>query len=139
MNIEEYASFFEHIKKETPLEEYKSFFVEDVYFKDPFHEFNGVEKIYNVFQNMFKQLDNPHFNILEIIENQNVSYIKWVFSYKFKNSKKLEIFEGVSRVQFNDKNKVISHVDYWDAGENIYEKLPVLSTFISFVKRKIRG
>ena len=46
-------------------------------------------------------------------------------------------FEGVSRMQINEEGKVISHIDYWDAAENVYEKIPLLGAVLRFIKRKI--
>lgn len=143
MNAITYASFFENITSNTSLNEYEIVLDADAKFKDPFHEVVGIEKIYDIFQEMYKKLDNPKFKIKEVIEQENIAYIRWDFEFKFKNTTKQESFEGISRIEFNeitDKNKkVISHIDYWDTAENLYEKIPILSSFIKFIKRKIKN
>lgn len=136
MNISKYCEFFETINETTPLSDYEVFFDENSKFKDPFHEVVGAEKIYLVFQKMYKNLDKPHFKVIEISESESYCYIRWIFNFYFKNSSKLESFEGVSRVVFIG-NKVESHIDYWDAAENLYEKLPLISSIIKFIKKKI--
>lgn len=138
MNALDYSSFFENIDINTPLSEYEKLFDKNAKFKDPFHEVEGVEKIYSIFQDMYLKLDNPKFKINEVVEQKNIAYIKWVFEFNFKNSSTIESFEGLSRIEFNEKKKVISHIDYWDASENLYEKIPILSFFIKLVKRKIK-
>lgn len=139
MNAQQYAYFFEHIDKDTHVDIYRKYFDEKATFKDPFHEVEGVEKIYNIFQKMYLNLDEPRFKIDEVVEQQNVAYIKWKFFFTFKNEKEYHSFVGVSRVVFNESSKVISHEDYWDASENIYEKLPLVKHIIKFVKNKIRA
>jgi len=143
MNALDYASFFENITKETSINEYEKVLDANVKFKDPFHEVQGLEKFYDIFQDMYKKLDNPKFKIIEVIEQKNISYIKWDFQFQFKNSQKIESFEGISRIEFDDKinknSKVISHIDYWDTAENLYEKIPILSSFMKFIKRKINS
>ena len=139
MNALDYASFFENIKASTALSEYRDLIDENAKFKDPFHEVEGVENIYNIFQNMYLKLDNPKFKIIEVVEQKNIAYIKWNFQFKFKESQEEDSFEGVSRVEFAANKKMISHVDYWDASENLYEKIPVLSSLIRLVKRKIKS
>jgi hypothetical protein len=139
MNAKEYASFFENINKDTSIIEYKKVFSLKVQFKDPFHNVNGVDKLYKIFEDMYIKLDNPYFKVTEIIEQNNIAYLKWNFYFSFKNEIKLESFEGVSRVEFNTEDKVISHIDYWDSSSNLYEKIPILSFFMKFLKKKINS
>ncbi|QKF82968.1 nuclear transport factor 2 family protein [Halarcobacter ebronensis] len=139
MIAKNYADFFETLNENISIVEYKKYFDEGTLFKDPFHEVKGVGNIYNIFMKMYKNLDNPKFKIEEIVENDTTSYIKWIFYFSFKGEEKRESFSGVSRVYFNDKKMVISHEDFWDAAENIYEKIPLLKYFIKLVKIKIKN
>lgn len=134
-----YARFFENIDKNTPRKEYEKIFEKNVRFKDPFHDIKGVHKLYKIFEDMYIKLDNPNFKITEIIEQNNIAYLKWNFHFSFKNNNKDESFEGVSRVEFNKENKVISHIDYWDSSSNLYEKIPILAFFMRFIKSKINS
>ena len=136
MLAENYASFFENINKNTSIKDYERFFDENSYFKDPFHEVRGVEKIYGVFQKMYENLDEPKFKVLDIAQNKEVFYIEWEFNFYFKNDKEKQSFIGLSKV-IHDEKKVMSHIDFWDAAENLYEKLPIISNIIRFVKKKI--
>lgn len=137
INAQNYASFFENIDSKTPLEDYRQFFDERIDFKDPFHHVIGVEKTYDIFQKMYVNLDNPRFKILEIISQRNISYMKWEFSFSFKNDSKKQMFYGTSRIVFNLEGKALIHEDYWDAAENIYEKIPIVSSFVKYVKKRI--
>jgi limonene-1,2-epoxide hydrolase len=139
MKIEEYASFFENIKEDTKKQEYEKYFSEEVNFKDPFHQIKGIENIYNIFQNMFQNLDNTKFDVTEIVSNKKIAYLKWDFTFSFKNKKEINRFTGVSRVVFDENNKVLIHEDYWDAAHNIYEKFPILSSLLKFAKSKIQN
>ena len=139
MKTRNYVSFFENIKQETTIEEYKKIFDVNAKFKDPFNQVEGLVEIYDIFQDMYIKLDNPRFKVIEVVEQENVAYLKWIFEFNFKNDSVQNSFEGVSRVEFNDKQMAISHVDYWDSAENLYEKIPVLSFFIKLIKRKIKS
>ncbi len=138
-NARLYARFFENINRTTPIEEYEKVFEKDVRFKDPFHDIENLEKLYKIFKDMYVKLDNPSFKVTEIIEQNNIAYLKWNFHFLFKGTNKDESFEGVSRVEFNKENKVISHIDYWDSSSNLYEKIPILSFFMRFIKSKINS
>ncbi len=48
--------------------------------------------------------------------------------------------DGVSLITFRGaEGKVISHRDYFDMGEFIYERVPILSSVIGFIKNKMSG
>lgn len=134
----DYANFFETINKDTKLDSYKNYFHEKSRFKDPFNDVVGVDNIYNIFVSMYKQVDNPSFKILENISSNEISYIKWEFTFNFKNSTKKEMFIGVSRVEFDENNKVLFHEDFWDTSENLYEKIPILSSIMKFIKKRLQ-
>jgi len=137
--IQNYAQFFENITQNTPLNEYEKIFHKNAKFKDPFNDVRGLEKVYDIFQDMYVKLDKPRFKVIETIEQNNIAYIKWIFEFNFKNDSKENSFEGVSRIEFDDNALAISHIDYWDSGENLYEKIPILSFFIKLIKRKIQS
>jgi len=138
-NSQNYALFFEKIDKNTSIEEYRVIFDDDIYFKDPFHEVKGIDNLYSIFEQMYIKLEDPSFKVAEIIEQNDIAYLKWSFYFSFKGRNKKEFFEGVSRVEFDKKGKVISHIDYWDSASNLYEKIPFLSFFIRFIKNKINS
>ncbi|KAB7884955.1 nuclear transport factor 2 family protein [Poseidonibacter ostreae] len=139
MNAFTYAAFFEEIDKNTSIEVYRKIFDKNVQFKDPFHDIVGVDKLYKIFEDMYIKLDNPSFKVTEIVEQNNIAYLKWSFHFSFKGSNKDESFVGVSRVEFNKEGRVISHIDYWDSASNLYEKIPILSFFMKFIKSKINS
>lgn len=132
---ETYCHFFENLSRDTPLTEYYKIFDVNVYFKDPIHEFYNLSKLYNLFQEMFNSFERPQFRVINALSDKNTLFLKWRFSYQQDNQ---EItFIGMSHVIFNQEGKAISHIDYWDAGENIYEKLPILGNLIRFIKEKM--
>ena len=138
-NAKIYAQFFENIDKNTSIKEYEKIFDNKVRFKDPFHVIIGINKLYKIFEDMYIKLDNPSFKVTEIVEQNNIAYLKWNFYFSFKGNNKDESFEGVSRVEFNEENKVVSHIDYWDCASNLYEKIPILSFFMKVIKNKINN
>lgn len=137
--IQNYALFFENLNKDISIEEYKKIFSDDVYFEDPFQKTKGIEAIYKIFDHMYKTVEEPRFIVKEIIQKDNIAYLQWNFIFKYKNSRNIESFTGVSRVELNSENKVMSHIDYWDSASNIYEKIPFLNSVLRFIKNKIKA
>lgn len=134
-----YADFFESLCEATPIEAYRERFDENIYFEDPFQKVTGLAKVYAIFQHMFKTLHKPRFIVDEIISDKGSAYLRWTFSYQRSHKHPIEKFTGVSRVQLLENGKVLSHVDYWDAGENVYEKVPLLGSLLRLIKKKIRA
>ncbi|CAA6823466.1 MAG: Unknown protein [uncultured Sulfurovum sp.] len=137
MTQEKISHFFETLHKETTVESFKTIYDEKVSFKDPFNQVEEIQSVYKIFAHMYENLENPRFVITEYIGKENVAYVKWDFIFTFKGEKNENSFEGVSRLVMNDEDKVISHTDYWDAAEHIYERMPLIGSLLRFIKRKI--
>ncbi len=137
MNKETLVRFFEGLNEEVSLEAFGTIYDDTVIFKDPFNEVKGINAVYRIFQEMYQSLDDPRFMISECVENQDIVYVKWDFIFNFKNDTTEHRFTGVSRLEMNAEGKIVSHVDFWDAAENIYEKIPLLGSLLRFVKRRI--
>ncbi|ADG93285.1 conserved hypothetical protein [Arcobacter nitrofigilis DSM 7299] len=139
-HAQNYALFFENLNRDLDINDYRIIFSEDIYFEDPFQKINDLSSLIKIFNHMYETLEEPSFNVTEIITKENISYLRWIFKYKTsKISKEYELFMGVSRVEFSSKGKVVSHIDYWDSGVNIYEKVPVLKYIIKYIKNKLKA
>ena len=77
-NLKDFTIWFENLKKES-LEEIGLFYDEDVFFKDPFNELVGKDKLIKIFEHMFENLENPRFFILDTIENSDGAFLTWDF------------------------------------------------------------
>jgi len=134
-----YAKFYENLSKDSTKEDYGVFFDKHSEFEDPFQKLKGLDAIHNIFVDMYKKLHNPHFIIDEVVSDGEVAYIRWDFKYALSSKAKEESFRGLTRVTFTASAKVKTHIDYWDAGKNVYEKIPVLGFFIRLIKRKLHA
>ena len=132
-SLNSYIVFFEQMKRED-LVRLPEFFADQARFKDPFNDVTGIEQINKVFHHMFEVLDTPKFIIDEAVLESDVAYIKWNFTGA-SNAKQLKLV-GLSRVVFNDRGLVSEHVDYWDASEQFYMKLPVIGSILRFIRNK---
>lgn len=134
-----YAEFYEKLSPDMSREDYTVFFNSSSEFQDPFQKAKGLDAIHNIFVDMYKTLYKPRFVVEEVINSDDVAYLRWEFFYARSSKLAEESFTGVSRVTFDKSAKVKSHIDYWDAAQNVYEKIPVLGSLIRFVKRRIHA
>ena len=69
---------------------------DDFMFVDPFNKIIGKENFREFLSKMFVKIRNPKFKILKVLEDKNLTLIKWNFQYQ--SSSKIINFDGVSEL-----------------------------------------
>lgn len=107
-------------------------------FKDPFNEVQGLAEIERIFRHMYVALDGPHFVITGQLVDGPQAFLTWEFRFRFKrfDTQTLQVVRGGSHIVFNDQGLVSWHRDYWDAAEELYEKLPVVGGLMRWLKKR---
>ena len=107
-------------------------------FKDPFNEVQGLAEIERIFQHMYVALNQPHFLVTGQVVDGAQAFLTWEFRFRFKrfDTTTLQAVRGASHVVFNEQGLVTMHRDYWDAAEELYEKLPVLGGVMRWLKKR---
>jgi steroid Delta-isomerase len=109
----------------------------DARFKDPFNEVQGVSAIQAIFAHMFVALKAPRFVVQDIICQGDQCFLSWDFIFRFKRfSTELQTVRGSSHLKLNAQGQITEHRDYWDAAEELYEKLPVVASLMRWLKRR---
>lgn len=112
----------------------------DAYFKDPFNEVRGLAAVQKVFQHMFDALEAPRFIVTARVVQGNDCFLVWDFRYFFKGRRGGEqVVRGTSHLQLAEDGRIVSHRDYWDAAEEVYEKLPVLGSLMRWLKSRAKA
>jgi steroid Delta-isomerase len=108
------------------------------YFKDPFNDVRGLPGIERVFSHMFEALDKPRFIVTDSISQNGQCFLTWNFEFHFRNFDKtrMHTVHGGSHLKFNGCGLVDYHRDYWDAAEELYEKLPAVGVLMRWLKRR---
>jgi len=112
----------------------------DARFKDPFNEVQGVAAIQRIFAHMFESLDEPRFVIREAIVQGDRCFLSLDFLFRMKRLRRdLITVHGGSHLVFAADGRVALHRDYWDAAEELYEKLPLVGGLMRWLKRRANG
>lgn len=127
MTLDELIDFYESLTPER-VARFAEFYADDAWFKDPFNEVRGVEAIQRIFTHMFTQVEMPRFVVGERIVDAGGAVLIWEFCFR---SARLggggtQLLRGVSHLRFAPDGLVCYHRDYWDTGEELYMKLPLL-------------
>ena len=110
----------------------------DAYFRDPFNDVTGIEKIHHIFVDMFVRLDAPRFDITETIEDPHGALLIWDFTFRIKSLKPelARRIHGTSHIRFAHDGRVQYHRDYWDAAGELYEQLPWVGPLMRFLRKR---
>ena len=97
----------------------------------------GVAAIQRVFEHMFESLDGPRFVIRDAIVQGDQCFLSWDFSFRMKRfNRDMQRIHGGSHLQLSADGRIALQRDYWDAAEELYEKLPVLGVLMRWLKRR---
>ena len=113
-------------------------YVDDARFKDPFNEIQGVAAIGAVFEHMYRTLEAPRFVVREIVVEGDQCFLSWDFLFRFKRFDRAtdQCVRGGSHLHFAAEGRISMHRDYWDAAEELYEKLPAVGALMRWLKRR---
>jgi SnoaL-like domain len=133
------TAFFETLTPDR-LGELAAHYTPGVYFKDPFNEVHGLEQLRGVFAHMYEALHKPRFTITSSIVDGDQCFLTWNFEFYFKrfDTATLQTIRGGSHLKFTAGGLVDYHRDYWDAAEELYEKLPAIGKLMRWLKKRAR-
>ena len=136
-SLDRLVVFFETLT-ETSVADLSLIYAPDARFKDPFNDVKGCAAISAIFSHMFLALEAPRFVVIERISQGQQCFLTWEFRFKFKNYQQTteQVILGASHIVFNEQGLVSLHRDYWDAAEELYEKLPIVGSVMRWLKRR---
>ena len=135
--VQNLINFFERLDPDS-LKNLANIYSQEARFKDPFNDVLGVKGIESIFTHMFETLDSPRFIVTERIVQDRQCFLVWEFRFRFKrfDTESMQTIHGGSHLKFNADGKVTLHRDYWDAAEELYEKLPMVRVLMRWLKRR---
>ena len=135
--FDRYAVFFEGLSPET-VGELPALCAPDVRFRDPFNDVTGIAPFRKVLDKMFEDTVTPRFKIIDRAVSGNVCYLRWDFTFRSPGRRGQEWhIVGMSEVHFDDAGRVTAHLDHWDSGAQLYERLPIVGAVVRAVRRKL--
>ena len=113
------------------------FYAPDADFKDPFNAVRGVPAIGQVFAHMYVALESPRFVIHDVLAQGDQCVLTWDFTFRFRRfNREWQTVRGASHLKLDAHGLITLHRDYWDAAEELYEKLPGVGAVMRWLKRR---
>jgi ketosteroid isomerase-like protein len=137
-SLQKLIVFFEAIDP-TTIGQLAQVYTDDVFFKDPFNEVRGLGEVTRLFSHMFEQVDHPRFVVTGQVLQGDQAFLTWNFLFRMKRfSTDEQCIHGATHLRFTSDGRANFHRDYWDAAEELYEKLPLLGSLMRGLKKLAR-
>lgn len=135
--VDAMVAFFETLSPDS-LSQLGDFYTASAYFKDPFNDVRGLADIRAIFEHMYVALDQPRFVVTDCVVDGAQCFLVWNFEFRFRrfDTTTLQTVRGCSHLRFNADALVDYHRDYWDAAEELYEKLPWVGALMRWLKKR---
>ncbi|HMN91975.1 MAG TPA: nuclear transport factor 2 family protein [Hydrogenophaga sp.] len=136
--VDRVCSFYETLSPRS-LPDIGSLYAPDARFKDPFNEVRGVPAITRIFEHMFENLHQPRFVVTRRLVDGQEAFLVWQFHLRFRrfSPDTPQVIQGGSHLVLGPDGRVTEHRDYWDAAEELYEKLPAIGALMRWLRRRV--
>ena len=127
---------FEQLTPES-LARLEEVYTADAWFKDPFNEVRGVPAIRAIFEHMFASLGSPRFVVLDAVVQGRQVFLVWdMLFFAPRLGPGEQRIHGASHLLLAADGRIERHRDYWDAAEELYEKIPLVGGLMRWLKKR---
>lgn len=135
--IDQFVDFYRMLDT-RPLKTLSALYHADAVLVDPFGEHQGMLAIYRYFTRLLENVDQCQFVIDPPFSGDDRFMVSWTMHWSHPRIARGEalVLPGCSAVEVQD-GIIVRQRDYYDAGEMIYEHLPVLGWMVRSVKRRV--
>lgn len=132
--LDRFCKLFNELDKGN-LQRLQEVYSEDIRFQDPFGQVEGLDALTRYFAGAYGNVISCGFRFDEPVIQQVHCTIPWVMELRHRRLRKGQLVQvdGISHLEIRD-GRVCYHRDYFDAGQLVYENLPILGGLI----RRIR-
>jgi len=132
--FDELALWFETLTPAS-LRDIDKIYAQTASFRDPFNQVADVKLIRQIYQHMFEQLVEPRFVITAKVVEATSAFMTWQFLFTLRG--KDYAIEGGTHFSLDEQGLIVLHRDYWDAAQELYEKIPVLGAVLRLLRKKL--
>ena len=132
--------FFNRLNKDT-LNLVDEFYASDVTFKDAVTELKGSEAVKSHYRHQYKHLKSIRWDFRSEVKNGSSLSFEWTMhlAHPALNGGNEYAVEGASVIKLNAAGKAVYHRDYFDVGDFIYSKIPILKWVDAKIKNSLKA
>jgi hypothetical protein len=124
-----------------------SLYTRDVVFEDPFHRIEGLSKMKDYCESVYENVTYCQFEFHRHWASHDDAMLTWTMEVSHPKLNKGDRYqvEGSTFIQFQSVDagdegtslKVSYHRDYYDAGQSLYEHIPLMGAAIQKLKNRM--
>lgn len=131
--------FFDRLNRDT-MHLVEEFYAPDAEFIDPVVRLKGAAEIRRYYTRLYTTVSDIRFEHGPEISGDGRSVLVWTMHLKAAMDRGRTIrLEGVSVLRRDAMGRVVYHRDYFDMGEFVYERVPLLAFLVAIAKRVLAG
>ncbi|MGP4844064.1 nuclear transport factor 2 family protein [Marinobacter sp. 1Y8] len=133
--IERFARLFNKMSSDH-IGDLADVYHNDARFTDPFTTVTGLPALKHYFENAYSNVIACQFDFSPVITDETGACLPWIMTLqhrRIKGGKPITV-HGISHLLVSE-DRIISHRDYFDAGELLYENLPVLGNAVRWLRK----
>ncbi len=134
--IKRFTFLLAHFTEDNIKKYIRDVYAPNAYYRDSFTEKRGIENIETYFIEGARTTHQLAFDLQNVAVDDGNYFFRWITQVSL-NGKEDDVIHlpGISHVRFDKEGRVIFEEDFWDAGV-IYERLPIIGSFIRWLKKK---
>lgn len=131
--LQEFRDIFNRLDKDH-LDLLDKIYEPTLQFRDPFVRTEGLENYRQYLARLYRGVASVRFEFGEEAVQGRRAFLSWAMVWKHPRigGGRVQRLAGVSHLEFG--KKIHYHRDYFDAGEFLYEKLPIIGSIVRLVK-----
>ena len=118
-------------EKAPSREEWESLYNQQVKFIDTTQEKNGIDAYIKAQDGLIKRCDDIYLKSHSIAINKNIAFVEWTMGLKIKGIE--FVYDGTSRLIFDELGKVKEHRDYFDFCSGTFGNIPIIGAFFRWL------
>ncbi len=131
--------FFDKLNKDT-MNLVDDFYAPNAILVDPVGEHKGSAAIKAYYTHQYANVKSIRWEFKPDIKDKDNEVLRWTMFVSHPNiegGKEIKV-DGASVIEFKD-GKAVYHRDYFDMGEFVYERVPVLGFIVSKIKNMLKA
>lgn len=112
-------------------------YAENAHFRDPFNDVSGIVAIRRIFEEMFRRLEQPRFEITDCTTGAHSAMLTWRFSFGL--ALRETSVAGATHLRFDASGLICEHRDYWDPVAELLLPRPLLGFPFRWLYRRLAG
>ncbi len=133
--IEKYIYLYENLSQEL-IDQMDAYVLPDIDFKDPFNQVTSLSSLQAILRKTLEDVKNPKFTITQTWHHQDSYILKWRFTGEVSILGTWDL-TGLSEIYTDQQGNISKHIDYWDASEGFYMKIPFLGPILRRIRKRL--